>query len=115
MKAVGAELLQLSRQADAAAPAENGNVAQQGQQQAGQQAQQVQRPAAVDSGSFLANVGRHTGKTIDGGVLLDDAWATNQATTFLVAGEQRGEGAAAAGWSSGRCSAHHRAEACWCD
>lgn len=93
VKAVGAELLQVSRQGDAPAPAANGHAAAQ-QQHAGQEAGQRKgqeaggRPSTVGSGSFLANVGRHTGKTIEGEVLLDDAWATNQATTFLVAGER---------------------------
>ncbi len=103
VKAVGAELLQVSRQGDLTAPAANGHAAAAAQQHAGQEAGQQQhagqeagqdqqqaggRPSAVGSGSFLANVGRHTGKTIEGGVLLDDPWATNQATTFLVAGER---------------------------
>lgn len=79
---VGGELLQLSKQAAAGgdddAPGSGAGKAGTGS-----------GPAAVDPGSFLAVVGRSTGKWVqDGGgrVLMDDQWATNQSTTFLTAG-----------------------------
>lgn len=77
VKAVGAELLQLSRQQAAAAN---------GRSEAS--AEQAGRPAAVDPGSFLALIGSSAtaGKEVAPGVVHDDAWATNQATTFLVSG-----------------------------
>lgn len=80
---VGGELLQLSKQAAAGgdddAPGSGAGKAGTGS-----------GPAAADPGSFLAVVGRSTGKWVqDGGgrVLMDDQWATNQSTTFLTAGK----------------------------
>lgn len=98
---VGAELLQLSKQATAGGAGErggaactaqaagdgsSGSAAGGGDSKAGTAA----AATAVDPGSFLAVVGRSTGKWVQDGcsrVLLDDQWATNQSTTFLTAGK----------------------------
>ncbi|KAL4438672.1 hypothetical protein ABPG77_006276 [Micractinium sp. CCAP 211/92] len=89
---VGAELLQLSKQAPASGGGKGADVA--GGTQGGGTSSVPgsggsKVPSAVDPGSFLAVVGRSTGKWVQDGssrVLLDDQWATNQSTTFLTAG-----------------------------
>lgn len=90
---VGAELLQLSKQAPASGGGKGADVA--GGTQGGGTSSVPgsggsKVPSAVDPGSFLAVVGRSTGKWVQDGssrVLLDDQWATNQSTTFLTAGK----------------------------
>ena len=95
VKSVGGEVLQLSKVAAAAGGAGAAAAATPPAQPAAATAQLdavaaplSAGPTPVAAGSFLACVSRYAGKAgaAAGMAQMDDTWATNQATTFLVSG-----------------------------
>jgi thromboxane-A synthase/cytochrome P450 family 3 subfamily A len=75
---VGTELIQQSQQHSLTAASAAGAATSRAQAGSGA----GQRPSAVDPGSFLALILPAVGKRAE----LDDLWATNQATSFILAG-----------------------------
>lgn len=88
LRVVGTELVQQARAALAAGGGSGGATNGSGSAVGSQQRKQLQRPTAVDPGSFLALILPSVGRPLAGvrGGVLNELWAANQATGFILAG-----------------------------